>query len=429
MGSLINYIETGIALAIMFTVLVAAHELGHYLFARLFKMGVEEFAIGFGRRPILEWMRRTYEIKMRPGEVPQLERASPPAFDLESSASRPQEDIVRIESPGGDILRETTRFTVRAWPLGGFVRIKGMVPEEDGSETKIAGGFYSKPPWQRLIVLFAGPMFSVLAGILILIPLYMIAGKYEPDNQPILGVISKDGPAAKAGLQEKDQITSIGGKRIDSFYGLVQVVRDSAGKDLTVDVLRDGHPLSFIVVPQLDKEPTNVLDAQLNPTPDMRRQGRLLAGPKVLHIREGLRGAMATAVSEPIQLVSGLIGMIHHPATIKENVGGPLAITEFTYESVLTGFAALFQLAALLSITVGIMNLLPIAPMDGGQIALALAEMLRGGKRLSIQVQSAVTFAGMIVIVGLIFCACFMDLSRMFDANAHKVAPVTHSSK
>ena len=98
--------------------------------------------------------------------------------------------MVEEESPSGKILRETTRFTVRPWPLGGFVRIKGMLPEEDGSETTIAGGFYNKPPIQRLVVLFAGPLFSVLAGILILTPLYMTTGKGVPAR--------KDLPAKRA---------------------------------------------------------------------------------------------------------------------------------------------------------------------------------------------------------------------------------------
>src|SRR5947207_10630088 len=91
---------------LMLCVLVAAHELGHYLFARLFGMGVEEFAIGFGKRPLWVWMRKTY----------------------------------KVDDPKVQDLTETTDFTVRPWPLGGFVKIKGMLPEEDGSEVAVPGG-------------------------------------------------------------------------------------------------------------------------------------------------------------------------------------------------------------------------------------------------------------------------------------------------
>src|SRR5207302_10904574 len=115
----------------------AAHEYGHYLFARIFGMGVEEFAIGMGKK-LLVWRRKTY-----------------PVGNVEPSG---EEAITQPPQA-----TETTEFTIRAWPVGGFVRIKGMVPEEDGSEIRIPGGFYSKAPWKRLIVLFAGPLFSVLA--------------------------------------------------------------------------------------------------------------------------------------------------------------------------------------------------------------------------------------------------------------------------
>ncbi len=234
----------------MFTVLVAAHEFGHYIFARLFNMGVEEFALGFGKRPVFQWMRRTYVVPLREGEVAELSRTPEGKFDLESSGTRPHEDIQEIDTSSGKALREVTRFTVRAWPLGGFVRIKGMMPEEDGSETTIAGGFYNKPPWQRLIVLFAGPLFSVLAGLLILAPLYMTVGVMKRDNKPIIGPVIKGGPAYVAGLHEGDTVTSIEGSPVKTFYDLNRVVRDSANKTLSIGILRAGQPLLLHVTPE-----------------------------------------------------------------------------------------------------------------------------------------------------------------------------------
>ena len=224
MGSIFYYLETAVVLVVMFSVLVAAHELGHYLFARLFNMGVEEFAIGFGKKPIFQWMKRTYTIPIKDDEVAAIVHTSS-GIDIEGSGHRPAEDMVEEESPSGKILRETTRFTVRPWPLGGFVRIKGMLPEEDGSETTIAGGFYNKPPIQRLVVLFAGPLFSVLAGILILTPLYMTTGQGVPDLSPQIGAVSPEGPAGKAGLKEKDIVDSVDGKPISKFYELISIVR------------------------------------------------------------------------------------------------------------------------------------------------------------------------------------------------------------
>lgn len=423
---LANYIETGVALVVMFTLLVAAHEYGHYLFARMFNMGVEEFAIGFGRRPLLQWMHRTYQIRMLPGQVPAIEHGGVPKFDIEGGTPRPASDMVVLETASGKVLRETTRFTVRAWPLGGFVRIKGMLPENDGSETKIAGGFYSKPPWQRLLVLFAGPLFSVLAGVLILVPLYMVEGTQKPDNKPIIGEIVKDGPAWKAGLKEGDTVTAIDRKPIQTFYDVNAIVRDSADKRLDFSILRDGHPLSLIVVPEIDKdqEPSMVFAPGLKPTDQKRLQAKLLTKFRVMREPVGFVAALDTAVSQPIQLVVGLVSMVHHPAKIKDDVGGPISIGAVTYGAVQTGFGSVVELAALLSISIGVLNLLPVAPLDGGQMTLAFAELLRGGRRLSMQVQSYVGGLGLVFMCVLIVGVFCIDIGRLLPSPSHAKEPV-----
>ncbi|HKU53309.1 MAG TPA: site-2 protease family protein, partial [Nitrospira sp.] len=175
-----HYLLTAVVFVVMLCVLVAAHEYGHYLLARLFGMGVEEFAIGFGKKPIWTWMRKTYSVQRNPGpagpSVPlHLETSSYPTDG--SSALQPEPETSPTPSQVKLTVQETTDFTIRPWPLGGFVRIKGMVPEEDGSETKVPGGFYSKAPWKRFIVLLAGPVFSVLAGVIILFGLKLAMGE------------------------------------------------------------------------------------------------------------------------------------------------------------------------------------------------------------------------------------------------------------
>ncbi len=416
MGSIFYYLETAVVLVVMFSVLVAAHELGHYLFARLFNMGVEEFAIGFGKKPIFQWMKRTYTIPIKDDEVAAIVHTSS-GIDIEGSGHRPAEDMVEEESPSGKILRETTRFTVRPWPLGGFVRIKGMLPEEDGSETTIAGGFYNKPPIQRLVVLFAGPLFSVLAGILILTPLYMTTGKGVPDLSPQIGAVSPEGPAGKAGLKEKDIVDSVDGKPISKFYELISIVRVSPDKELTLGIHRQGKPMTIKVTPILEKKPSPVLGPDLEPTKEMKIQAKLLTGPNVTRVPVGFTEALAMAVSRPVEAVTGLFDMLKKPATIKDSVGGTISITVVTYDRVQQGLAAIFELAALLSISVGILNLLPIVPLDGGQMALCFAELFRGGRRLSMKVQNVASLCGMAFIGMLIISVCFLDINRLFTAN------------
>src|SRR5579859_4472111 len=151
----------------MITLLVAAHEYGHYLFARLFKMDIEEFSIGFGHMPsgfAKALGKKPYWTWMKKGD---------------------------------------TEFNIRPLPLGGFVRIKGMMPQEDGSETKIENGFYSKSPAKRLAVLFAGPLFSVLAGMLVLVGMLTLVGKPVVDETFFCSVRHGD-PAERAGIQSGD---------------------------------------------------------------------------------------------------------------------------------------------------------------------------------------------------------------------------------
>ena len=415
MGLIIHYLETALTLVVMFSVLVAAHEYGHYLFARLFNMGVEEFAIGFGKKPIFEWMKKTYEVPLRPGEVPTIEHRSGGPTDFEGSGSRPPEDLVVVDTPEGTVLRETTRFTVRPWPVGGFVRIKGMLPEEDGSETTIAGGFYNKPPIQRLVVLFAGPLFSVLAGVCILVPLFMIEGKAIPDNKPVIGRVKQDGPADKAGLKEGDRVVSIDGAPIKTFFDINVKVRDSADKALKFTVLRGTQQLTLAVTPILDQEKSPVVDSNLEPTKELRRQGKLMTNFPIKHKTYGFGKALAMAISAPVDAVSGILNMFVHPSTIKDSVGGPISITAATSDTVSDGFTPILFLAAVLSISVGVMNLLPVVPLDGGQMALAFAELFRGGRRLSMQVQNLASVCGLAFMGVLIISVCFLDITRLFN--------------
>ena len=406
------FLLTGIVLITMFTVLVAAHELGHYLFARLFNMGVEEFAIGFGKPEVKTWLKRVYRVRLGDGEIPDIVHTGVgPNGELPSS--RIPDDIKQIETPEGTFLEETTRFTIRPWPIGGFVRIKGMVPEEDGSETKIAGGFYSKPPWQRFIVLLAGPAFSVIAGLAILIPVLMVEGMAKPLNVPKIGAVVKDGPADKAGLKEGDVVESIDGHPINTFYAMNVIVRDSAGKTLMFNIRRGSKELTLAVKPELEANESALFDKDLNITNEKRRQAKLKTSIPSTRIPIGLFKATSVACSIPVDAVESLLGIFRHPSTFKDSVSGPITITSVTYDTVKYGIGSILELTALLSISVGVFNLLPIVPLDGGQMMIALAEMLRGGRRLSMKVQSAFNRVGLMMMGALIICVLFIDIGRL----------------
>lgn len=353
-------------LALMLSLLVTAHEFGHYWFAKLFGMDVEEFAVGFGR-PYWTYMRKN-----------------------------------------------GTDYTLRPIPFGGFVRVKGMVPEEDGSEVHIPRGFYSKKPFARFMVLFAGPLFSILAGLAILIPLHSMVGR-GAIGTTIEKVVAGQ-PAAVAGLKAGDKITAVDGVKVNAMLDVIFAVRDKGGREVKIDFVRDGAPLTTTVVPKLDDKPSAYVTNPLRPPTELRRQAKIgvAASTKdMVRVKVPVGESAAAAVMWPVDMAVGLVRTILNPSTLKDNVGGPGTIVKESYDAAKSGLPSFIELAALLSISLGIFNLLPFSPLDGGQMLMAVVEMFRGGKRLSIRVQSVFQSVGLLAVLSLIVGVIFADISRL----------------
>jgi regulator of sigma E protease len=406
---MLHYIEVAVVFLTILSVLVATHEYGHYIFARLFKMGVEEFSIGmFGGKPLVTYLRRKYRLKILPGEDPSFENR-PEGFNLESG-NAPFESIL-IETPNGPELEETTQFTIRPVPIGGFVRIKGMMPSSDGSEVHIPGGFYSKPPWQRFIVLLAGPAFSVIAGVLVMIPIFMFVGAQQANPAPIIGQVN-EGPASKAGLLTYDRIVAINDQPVSKFYDIIAKVQNSAGVPLKFTYSRKGKVAETTVTPVLSEVPTMILGPDLEVTGEFSRHGMLDVAPLQKRVQLSFASAVVEAWRQPITVVNGLIGILKRPTTAKSAVGGPGTMISFTSEAVDDNWVEVVALAASISISVGIFNLLPIHPLDGGQMVVAVVEMIRRGRRLSMRVQNVVGAMGLATVLLLVVCALSVDVGR-----------------
>jgi len=400
---------SAVAFFLVMSLLVAAHELGHYLFARLFGMGVEEFAIGMGKKR-WKYAERTYEIPVAPGETADAGMVLSEAMGLEGGAQ--ERKIERIETPQGVKLRETTDFTFRPFPIGGFVRIKGMMPMENGEETRIAGGFYSKAPWKRFIVLLAGPAFSVIAGIALLVPIIMAHGLNRVDESPTMGNVVKDGPAYVAGIRPGDKIVSIDGQPVDRFFQVLSAVRDNGGKELTFVYEREGVRNTTTVMPKQDEEPTPVLNGQMEPTGEFRKQGKIGIVPGRTRTPVSFDVAIQEASAMPVKMVAVLGRMARQPEHLDKAVGGPVTMVAATADAVRSGPWFIVELMALLSISAGIFNLLPIFPLDGGQMVVAVVEMFRRGKRLSMQLQNAVATVGFVLVMAMFLSILSVDIQR-----------------
>ena len=408
--SILHGVFIGFVYISMLLVLVAAHELGHYLFARLFGMAAEEFAIGMGGRKPLIYGRRRYIVPVAEGEDPK--RRGDESNVLEGGGATVAPVLERTPD-GGEILHETTLFTLRPLPLGGFVRIKGMMPEEDGGETRIPGGFFSKAPWKRWIVLAAGPAFSVIAGILLLVPVLAIYGDAVPTGRPVLGGVTKEGAAYKAGLRAGDRIVSVDGVPVSSWYDLVRNVRDKGTKPIAVVALHDGKRTQWTMVGTVGKKPTPVVGADGKLTDELRRQTLIGAIPETKQTPVPLREALSAAVRYPYVSTAFLVERLSRPAELAENLGGPGTMIRATSDAVDEGIWGVIRLAGLLSISVGIFNLLPFPPLDGGQMWIAFVEILRGGRRLSMRTQIRVLNLGFAMVVLLIGTVLVIDVRRL----------------
>jgi regulator of sigma E protease len=399
----------------MISILVAAHEYGHYYFARLFGMGVEEFAIGMGKK-LKIWRTQQHDIPVSDDYVHDPNALSAGASFEGGSIAKTNSKV--IDGPDGRVLRETTEFTVRMLPIGGFVRIKGMIPQDDGSEVKIPGGFYSMAPWKRLVVLLAGPVASVLSGMLILIPLYMFYGSPKLVDKPIVDNLFENSVAAKAGLQPGDVILQINGEPTKGLYSLVHTINESTGKPLHLLYKRGNGLGSTQVIPK--EQTVNRIQPDLGQSPEQSQAGTIGIIPKSEVRKLAFAAAIQEAIRGPVDAVQGLIRIIKKPARLKDEAGGAITMIAATQAATEAGPGPTIWLACMLSISVGIFNLLPVPPLDGGQMVMAIAELLRGGKRLSIQVQQTLMNAGVLLVLTLTVVVLFIDVQRFTGGSAKK---------
>jgi regulator of sigma E protease len=365
-----SWVITVVVFVIMVSVLVAAHEYGHFLFARLLGMEVEEFSIGMGN-PAFTWMAK-----------------------------------------------KGTKYNLRPIPIGGFVKIKGMMPQEDGGEVHIKNGFYSKSAFARLLTLFAGPLFSVVAGVILLTLVFSVGG--EPTKKAIMGPLISPGPAQSAGILPGDLVVAMNGKPVNTFVDMRQYISTRAGQKIDVELVRNGQTLHKTVVPVLSNVPILVLDSQGEPTGKTALQAMIGVEHSERLDPTSLSTALGDAIKAPILTAAGLFDTFTHPKTITDNLGGPGTIIVATKDASDQGLYHVLFLAGLLSISLGFMNLLPVMPFDGGQMVIAFAEMLRR-RRLSIQVQGWFASVGYAFVGVLILCVVFADVKHIRAPEAPDV--------
>jgi len=375
----------GITLVSFFAVLIVlilAHELGHFVTAKLSGVKVEEFGIFMPPRIISFKAGETWTFTI----LQKSYHVKPPRF---------------FRSKGGE-----TVYSLNAIPLGGFNKLSGE--EDPKAERSLAG----KSIPVRLLVLGAGSLMNLLLPLLLLAIAFMVPHQVEVAD-PLAGkgdvlvqVVSTDSPAAQAGIKAGDIIISINGISISNVNGYKQQVEANLGKQITVVVKHSGNRMETVhLTPRAQvtagQGATGVaLTAVVTESASFWRaipDGFIRYGDILALFVDGIR-----------QTVQG---------TVPFEVTGPVGIARVVGEVARTGISNLLQLAAIISINLGIVNLFPIPGLDGGRIVFVLLEWVRRGKRVSPQTERLVHAIGFILLMALILLVTYRDIVRLISGQ------------
>lgn len=346
-----------IALLIL-SALIFFHELGHYSAARFFGVYVEVFSIGFGKKiASFNWLG--------------------------------------------------TKWQISAIPLGGYVKMKG---QDDMDPTIISNdndSYNSKKPWQRIIILLAGPLANfILAWFLF----YAIALGGPKALSPVIGAVSLNSPASIAGLQKNDRILSINGEAITQWNELSDFIMSSTGH-LTLQVQRD-NTVQFIILSPRISESTNMFKEKIY----KRMVGIAPSGETHtldLTLIQGFEYASKETVDSSLMIFQSVQKLITGVVPTKE-LGGVVSIVKITADTTAYGWMSLFFFAALISVNLGVLNLLPIPALDGGHIVFNLYEMIRK-KAPSEAVITQLTIGGWVILLGLMSLGLYNDITRLMQ--------------
>ncbi|WP_339860680.1 RIP metalloprotease RseP [Paremcibacter congregatus] len=373
MDALLNAVIYATSFLGMLTILVFVHEWGHYIVARMNGVRVEVFSIGFG--PEI-WGRND---------------------------------------------KNGTRWKVSAVPLGGYVKFFGdasaaSTPDSDldkMSDKEKKESFHFKKLYQRAAIVFAGPLANFIFAILILATLFYLYGQTE--RAAIVSNLVEGKPAAEAGLQIGDKIIAVDGDEIDSFQDLVLQVLYSAGEGLDITVLRNGQEVTVTVVPQ-EEIITREGEVQLDPNgkPLKAYQIGVQNSEERIFIEHTVGSAVWAGVLHTGTIVKqslrGIRQMIVGTRSVKE-LSGPVGISQVTAEAARRGIHYWIQVMALISISLGMINLFPIPLLDGGHLLYYGFEAALG-RKLSERTQEFGFRIGLVLVLGLMMVATFNDILK-----------------
>ena len=340
-----------IAIAIVgLGLLVVLHEGGHYAAAKLCGMRVERFSIGFGKTLI------------------------------------------------GFKLGETT-FQIAPIPLGGFVQITGLNPNEDFDQND-PYVYPNRPRWMRFFTIVAGPLANYITAFVIMLFVFTILGVPVPSKTERVIDVEAGSAAAAAGLQGGDVIAEANGHPISVDHSIRDEIKATSGAPLALKILRDGKPVPMNITPK-EKSPGQYQIGVYLDHSDLT----------ALPFTSAAKEALIYPYDKSKMILAGLYRMV--TGKEKAELSGPIGITQQIAQAAKRGVWDYFGIIAMLSVYLGLFNLLPLPALDGGRaLFLGIEALIR--RKVNPRVEATVHTVGLVVLLGVLLLVSFKDITRMF---------------
>ena len=355
-ATLLGYGHTIFAAIIVLGALIFVHEFGHFIVAKKLGVGVEKFSLGFGPKILGKQI--------------------------------------------GD-----TEYLLSAIPLGGYVKLTGEDAEEECEDKEHS--FTEALVWRRLAIVSAGPIFNILFAVLIFTIVYMVG---VPLLSSGVGKIRDDSPALKAGLLPGDKITAIDGQAIKLWDQLREVVHNSPDKELIFTISRNQKEFDMVIIPE-SRKTKNLFGEEIH-------VGLIGIEPEpTAFITERYNPVIATYKGfqktwEITYLTVVAIKKLFERVIPADTIGGPIMIFQIAGQQAKAGILQLVFFVAILSINLGILNLLPIPILDGGHILFFLIEIVFG-KPVTAKKREIAQQIGMAMLISLMVFAFYNDIMRI----------------
>ena len=410
-----------VAFIIVFGVIVAIHEYGHLFFAKRAGILVREYAVGMGPKLFAHRAKdgTLYTIRMIPvggyvrmagwgDDTTEIKKGEPASLVLSEDGL-----VQRINLSEHVELENALPIFVTEYDFDDKLEISGesmgeaktfkvahdaTVIEEDGTELRIAPRdvqYQSATIPGKLITNFGGPLNNFILGLIAFIVLTFMQGGV-PSNAPVIGGAPTNYPAYQQGLREGDRILSVNGKKVDSWTGAVSDIQANSNHPVDLEISRSGETKSITIKPEKIEGAYRIGITQSLDTSFFAK----------------ISGGFTQTIAAMTLIFRALGNLFTHPSL--NQLGGPVAIFQATGQATQAGIVGVISFMAMLSINLGIVNLIPIPALDGGKIILNLLEAIRR-KPLSEERETLVTMIGVIFMIALMIAVTWNDIMRLFQ--------------